>query len=99
MRTLLGGRPARLWVGLLAAILVASLVGVASPAPVAAAEGDLQLVSENRSSERRWDLTFTTPALANSTTVRVLLPTGFDPAAPTRYPVLYLLHGGAADYR
>ncbi|HWL65584.1 MAG TPA: alpha/beta hydrolase-fold protein, partial [Actinomycetota bacterium] len=80
-------------------MFVAALVCVTSPAPVEAAEGNpLQLVAENRISERRLDLTFTTPALANPTTVRILLPEGFDPAAATRYPVLYLLHGGAADY-
>jgi S-formylglutathione hydrolase FrmB len=30
--------------------------------------------------------------------VRILLPAGYNPAANTRYPVLYLLHGGAADW-
>ena len=59
---------------------------------------DLTLVKENRLSARAVDYTFTTPALASPTTVRVLLPTGYDPSATTRYPVLYLLHGGAANY-
>ncbi len=59
---------------------------------------DIQLVAENHITERMWDLTFSTPALAQPTTVRVLLPEGFDPSAETRYPMLFLLHGGAANY-
>jgi S-formylglutathione hydrolase FrmB len=87
---------------LVLALVAACLVGAAGrdagartaagPAP------DLQLLSEQRLSDRTLDLTFRTPALAEPTKVRVLLPTGFDPAAAMRYPVLYLLHGGAADY-
>jgi len=30
--------------------------------------------------------------------VRVVLPVGYDPAATTRYPMLFLLHGGAGQY-
>lgn len=44
------------------------------------------------------DYTFHTTALSSPTTVRVLLPRDYDPSGTTRYPVLYLLQGGAADY-
>jgi len=45
------------------------------------------------------DISFRTPALAGETTVRVMLPRNYDATGATRYPVLYLLHGGAATYR
>ena len=75
----------------------------APPAAVAAAgdaldHNDLTLVSEERLSDRVVDLTFTTPALAAPTKARVILPVGYDPSGATRYPVLYLLHGGAGQY-
>ena len=44
------------------------------------------------------DYRFQTSALAAPTTVRVMLPRSYDPSGATRYPVLFLLHGGAADY-
>jgi S-formylglutathione hydrolase FrmB len=79
--------------------LVALVVPPAIAAPESpAASGPLQLVSQQRVSDRVLDLTFTTAALAAPTNVRVILPVGFDPAAATRYPVLYLLHGGAGRY-
>jgi S-formylglutathione hydrolase FrmB len=76
--------------------------------PDAIDEHDLTLVSEQRISDRVVDLAFTTPALTppslpaptvtSPTKVRVILPVGYDPSAETRYPVLYLLHGGAGQY-
>ena len=77
----------------------------AEPAPgaVAAAaatldQDDLKLESEHVVSDRVVDLTFTTPALAARTKARVILPTGYDASGATRYPVLFLLHGGAGQY-
>jgi S-formylglutathione hydrolase FrmB len=37
--------------------------------------------------------------LADPTRLRVLLPTGYNDQPTRRFPVLYLLHGGTADYR
>lgn len=77
-------------------------VPAAGPSPIQPGCGNeatsLQLVSQKTLSARSEDLTFQTPALAQPTTVRVLLPDGYDPSGATRYPVLYLLHGGAANY-
>ena len=70
--------------------------------PAAPARADLQLVKTDRLSPRLLDLTLhpSTPLLKTPDThVRVLLPAGYDASAPRRYPVLYLLHGGADDYR
>ena len=39
--------------------------------------------------------TFTTPALAGPTPVRVLWPAGYSAHPRRRYPVLYLLHGAS----
>ena len=59
---------------------------------------DLELVSTEQVSDRLIDVTFRTPALDAPTTARIVLPAGYDPAADTRYPVLFLLHGGAGRY-
>ena len=61
-------------------------------------EHDLELVTETPLSERVVDLTFNTPALAAPTSVRVVLPEGYDPSGDERYPMLLLLHGGAGQY-
>ena len=70
---------------------------VAEAAP-ALGPAELRLVDEVRVSDRLIDLTFTTPALDAPTSVRVVLPVGYDDAVAARYPVLYLLHGGAGRY-
>lgn len=59
---------------------------------------DLDVVSTKQVSDRMVDVTFRTPALTDATTARIILPTGYDPAADVRYPVLFLLHGGAGRY-
>jgi S-formylglutathione hydrolase FrmB len=65
-------------------------------APAHAADS-VTLVSTKQIRPRLEELTLHTTALKADTHVRVLLPTNFDRAR--RYPVLYLLHGGADDYR
>ena len=59
---------------------------------------DLEVVETQRVSDRIVDVTFETPALAAPTTARIILPAGYDPQADVRYPVLFLLHGGAGQY-
>src|SRR4051812_44005580 len=80
---------------------VAGAVAAAAPAPSPWEFGpeDLTLVSRADVGDgRSVDLTFTTPALSAPTKVRVVLPVGYDPGAPSRYPMLFLLHGGAGQY-
>jgi S-formylglutathione hydrolase FrmB len=68
--------------------------------PVASAEANpLRLAGSKRLDPRLVELRFQTPALSGDTSVRVLLPIGYDPNAARRYPVLYLLHGSVDDYR
>ena len=62
------------------------------------AGADLEKVSETQITSRMVDYRFRTTALQNQTTVRVIFPRNYDASGATRYPVLYLLHGGAADY-
>jgi S-formylglutathione hydrolase FrmB len=64
----------------------------------AAAANPLRLIGTHRLDSRLEQLTFTTPALARPTGVRVLLPAGYAAHRHRRYPVLYLLHGAAADF-
>lgn len=56
----------------------------------------MQLVSTRQLDPRTLDLTFRTKALTHDTSVRILLPTDYNPTR--RYPVLYLLQGGVDNY-
>ena len=47
---------------------------------------------------RARDLTIDSPAVGKVIKVRLLLPERFDAEAATRWPVLYLLHGGSGTY-
>lgn len=47
---------------------------------------------------RARDLTIDSPAVGHIVKVRLLLPGGFDARPSTRWPVLYLLHGGSGTY-
>jgi S-formylglutathione hydrolase FrmB len=53
----------------------------------------ITVTSEVQTDPRLIDMTVTTPAVAGTLHVDVLLPTDYDPS--TRYPVLYLFHGTA----
>jgi S-formylglutathione hydrolase FrmB len=90
--------------GLICGVLftMVSLAAPNAPAPAdppAANDAPpLTLVDTAELSPRMVDHTFSTPALNAQTRVRVLLPPNYDASGATRYPVLFLLHGGAADY-
>lgn len=74
-----------------------------SPAPAAAEEPSsefarsadgAEIVSERVLDDRTRDITIDSPALATTTTVRLLLPKSWDARSDRDWPVLYLLHGG-----
>ncbi len=98
--------PRRLLVLLAAGALLLGAASASPAAPLPArteaalvdSPSSLQLVQERVVSPRVRDYTFTTPALDAPTSVRVLLPTSYQPGSTRRYPVLYLLHGGAGQY-
>jgi S-formylglutathione hydrolase FrmB len=79
-------------------LLLALLLAIV-PATAHAAGKPPTLVKTEQLDPRLQELTFTTPALASETHVRVLLPDGYDGSGKTRYPVLYLLHGALDDYK
>lgn len=85
----------------LAAVLVASAV-LAAPASGRSASGAaasrLYLLSVQQLDSRLEQLAFKTPAVAGTTDVRILLPTGYRAHRRRRYPVLYLLHGALDNY-
>lgn len=58
----------------------------------------LTLLSAKALDHRLVELSFRTAALAAPTSVRILLPSSSVPSSRTRYPVLYLLHGGTGSY-
>lgn len=86
----------------LATALIAALLGLAAPAaaapPPPVDAGGLHVVSYTQRDARLLEFAVSTPALPASTSVRVLLPTSYDASPTTRYPVVYLLHGGYASY-
>lgn len=57
----------------------------------------LALVDDRPMGPRLHHLTLASAALGRETTVRVLVPTGFDPSTTPPLPVLWLLHGGMDD--
>jgi len=80
---------------LLASVLVLGLV--LAIAPARAQEPVLRQEARKQLSPRLLELTMKTPAFANPTKVRVLLPSGYA-TSKNRFPVLYLLNGGAGSY-
>lgn len=80
---------------MLATLLV---LGVAwGMAPATASPAQLVETGRRSLSPRLLELTMRTPDLATATKVRVLLPTGYNRGS-RRYPVLYLLNGGAGSW-
>jgi len=68
-------------------------------AAAAAGAQQIQLLSQRRLDPRLVELTLRTSALTQDPThVRVLVPDGYDASTTRRYPVLYLMHGGAGSY-
>jgi diacylglycerol O-acyltransferase / trehalose O-mycolyltransferase len=57
----------------------------------------ITVVRRTRLDPRLEEWTLRTPALADPTRVRVLLPAGYRGDTTRRYPVLYLLHGADSD--
>src|SRR5919205_915636 len=58
----------------------------------------LRIVDRNENDPRMWYYRFQTDAIGWNPGVNVLLPDDYRTSGRT-YPVLYLLHGGAADFR
>ncbi|WP_265447353.1 alpha/beta hydrolase [Flexivirga meconopsidis] len=81
--------------GVAAATALGTAAGVAA-APRAHAVDGLQQI-EHQSFGRMQYYRFKTTALAWNPAVNVLLPDGYTPSK--RYPVYYLFHGGAQDFR
>ncbi len=82
----------------LRAMLATVAVALAAAPPAHAGAGAIDVSSIDRLSPRLYDLTMTTPALAEPVHARILLPGGYDSHPKRRYPVLFLLHGGFGSY-
>ena len=80
------------------AVALGPLTAPGDASPAVRAEG-LRLTASVPLSARMTELTFTTPALADPARVRVLVPREAAANPGARYPVLYLLHGGATTKR
>ena len=94
----------RHWRALCAGLLVVALAACGdSAAPDAGGreppptESPLTVRSRQMLGERLEEWVLRSPALAEETRVRVLLPRGYDASGATRYPVLYLYHGSLDD--
>jgi diacylglycerol O-acyltransferase / trehalose O-mycolyltransferase len=77
----------------------ASGAGTTTAAAKSASTGAkaITVVRRTRLDPRLEEWTLRTPALADPTRVRVLLPAGYRGDTTRRYPVLYLLHGADSD--
>ena len=92
-RRLIGGSAAVAAAGLFAGALAAP------SAAMAATDGyGLRIVDRNENGGRLQYYRFATDAIEWDPGVNVLLPDGYHTSGK-RYPVLYLLHGGNADFR
>jgi S-formylglutathione hydrolase FrmB len=82
-------------------IVVLAFVALAAPASASAAAphgaAAITVAREQRLDSRLIEYSLRTPALADETNLRVLLPDGYDASPGKHYPVLYLLHG-CCDY-
>ena len=89
--------------------LIATVNGIANPAVinvgtvlvifVGRSDGfGLRIVDRNENDVRLWYYRFQTAAIGWNPGVNVLLPDDYRTSGRT-YPVLYMLHGGAADFR
>jgi S-formylglutathione hydrolase FrmB len=86
--------------GLAASICVAGcLTGIPAYRARASVADALVLTAQRLLGARLSELTFRTPALRGDTHVRILLPAQYYRDARRRFPVLYLLHGGADNHR
>ncbi|MEC3976437.1 alpha/beta hydrolase [Amycolatopsis sp. H20-H5] len=57
------------------------------------------VVSRQVLGPRLVEYTLDSPVLGETTSLRILFPTGYGAEPDVRFPVLYLLHGGDDDYR
>ncbi|KRE30300.1 hypothetical protein ASG82_24590 [Mycobacterium sp. Soil538] len=89
--------------------LIASVNGIADPNRINAGQVlaifvgrsdgfGLTIVDRNENDPRLWYYRFQTSAIGWNPGVNVLLPDGYQTSGQT-YPVLYMLHGGAEDFR
>ena len=89
--------------------LIAKVNGIADPAVinvghvlvifVGRSDGfGLRIVDRNENDPRLWYYRFQTDAIGWNPGINVLLPDDYRTSGRT-YPVLYMLHGGAADFR
>src|SRR4051812_38400359 len=85
-----------MWAALLAVLALLAVVP-AQAAPQRPAPTTLTEVARTTLSPRLLELTMRTAALADDTKVRVLLPSDYADSKQ-RYPVLYLLNGGAGSW-
>jgi S-formylglutathione hydrolase FrmB len=85
-----------LLVGVLALLTLVAVLP-AGAAPLTPQRTGLTEVGRTTLSPRLVELTMRTPALAQDTKVRVLLPSDYDDTR-RRYPVLFLLNGGAGSW-
>ena len=89
--------------------MIASVNGIADPNAIDIGQAlvifagrsdgfGLRIVDRNESDPRLWYYRFQTSAIGWNPGVNVLLPNDYHTSGRT-YPVLYLFHGGAADFR
>ncbi|MGI8332962.1 alpha/beta hydrolase [Actinomadura scrupuli] len=87
--------------GLAGAAMMSALLFPASQAAGAelvAADDGAKIVARTQLDDRTFDLTVSSPALAESVQVRVLVPKGWSQTAARTWPVVYAYQGGRDTY-
>ena len=75
------------------AAAILALLSCVAAKPDLEGAGAIDVVRSDRIDDRLLEFGLRTPALAEETNLRVLLPDGYRDHPARRYPVLYLLHG------
>jgi S-formylglutathione hydrolase FrmB len=70
-----------------------ALAGGQPPAPAFVDARGIHVVAVRRIDARQINVKVSSAALGRAVDLRVLLPAGYDPRSPRRFPVLYLFHG------
>jgi S-formylglutathione hydrolase FrmB len=76
-------------------LVILFIIGLYPGGPV---QAEVKLISDTPLSERLHDIVLESPALGKQTSLRIILPKGYEESDET-YPVLYLLHGCCGDYK
>ncbi len=90
--------PRRLIAVLSGILLIGAPPAPANAAAPLAADDGARVIARHRIGPSEFDITVSSPALGTTAPVRVIVPSGWTPAATRTWPVVYAYHGGRDTY-